>query len=117
MSHIKELSYDFARGLIFGSGITIGIGAVVVSSIAFAAPIPTGGVFGAALNKILASSNWQSPGDGTVKNALNIMSGSTVINAQDLVKFQSTTGCPIGFAIRTIDKIGNVSCTPIPTAP
>lgn len=116
MSHIKELSYDFARGIILGAGITVGIGAVVVSSIVFAAG-PTGGKFGEALNKILATSNWMDPQDGTVKNTLNIMSGSTAINAQDLVKFQSTTGCPVGFAIRTIDKIGNVSCTPIPTAP
>ena len=116
MSHIKEISHDFARGLIFGAGLSVGIGTVVLSSIAFALT-PTGGKFGEALNAILASGDWMNPNDGTVKNALYVMSGSTPINAQDLVKLQSPTGCPVGFAIRTIDKLGNATCTPIPTAP
>ena len=115
MSHIKELSRDFTRGIIFGAGLSVGIGAIVLSSIAFASS--TGGKFGEALNKILATNDWTNPQDGTVKNALKIMSGSTPIDAQDLVKLQSPTGCPVGFAIRTIDKLGNATCTPIPTAP
>ena len=114
MSHIKELSRDFTRGIIFGAGLSVGIGAIVLSSIAFASS--TGGKFGEAIDAILAPGyTWQSPGDGTVKNALNIMSGSTPINAQNLVKLQATTGCPSGYAIITIDNNGNVSCTPIPT--
>ena len=60
MSHIKELSYDFARGIIFGAGLSVGIGTIVLGSIAFAAG-PTGGKFGAALNQILASSDWLNP--------------------------------------------------------
>ncbi len=35
-------------------------------SVAYAA---NGGIFWDILNKILASGNWESPGDGTVKNA------------------------------------------------
>ena len=31
-----------------------------------------GGIFGQILNSILASDNWQAPGDGTVKNANNL---------------------------------------------
>ena len=73
MSHIKEISHDFTRGLIFGAGLSVGIGAVVLSSITFASS--TGGKFGEALDKILATSDWTNPQDGTVKNALNIMSG------------------------------------------
>ena len=116
MSHIKELSRDFTRGIIFGAGLSVGIGAIVLSSIAFASS--TGGKFGEAIDAILAPGyTWQSPGDGTVKNALNIMSGSDAIGADKLVKFQSTTGCPTGFAIRSIETNGNINCTPIPTAP
>lgn len=89
MSHIKELSHDFTRGVIFGAGLSVGIGAIVISSIAFASS--TGGKFGEALDKILATSDWTDPQDGTVKNALHVMSGSTPINAQDLVKLQSPT--------------------------
>ena len=115
MSHIKELSRDFTRGIIFGAGLSVGIGAIVLSSIAFASS--TGGKFGEALNKILATSDWTDPQDGTVKNALKIMSGSDAIGVEKLIKFQSTTGCPTGFAIRSIETNGNINCTPIPTAP
>ncbi|MFO0763990.1 MAG: hypothetical protein U0518_04015 [Candidatus Gracilibacteria bacterium] len=113
MSHIKELSYDFARGLILGAGVTIGVGAVVVSSIAFASG-PTGGKFGEALNKILVSGDWMNPNDGTVNNALTL---SGVADSSKLMLLTNTTGCSAGEAINKIDAAGNIYCKPISTAP
>lgn len=109
MSHIKEISHDFARGLIFGAGLSVGIGTVVLSSIAFAST-PTGGKFGTALNAILASGDWLNPQDGTVKNALTL---SGVNNSADLLRLTNTDGCPTGQAIYKIDTAGSIYCTPI----
>ena len=62
-SHI--IRQELTRALVFGVGFfTIMILGFV--SVAYAAP---GGIFLDILNKILASGNLESPGDGTVKNA------------------------------------------------
>lgn len=109
MSHIKELSHDFTRGVIFGAGLSVGIGAIVISSIAFAAG-PTGGKFGAAIDLILANGNtWQSPGDGTVKNAL-ALSGTS---ANNFLKIKNNNGCPSGQAINRIQADGTITCVSV----
>lgn len=113
MSHIKELSHDFTRGIIFGAGLSVGIGAIVLSSIAFAAG-PTGGKFGEALNKILASGDWMNPNDGTVNNALTL---SGVADSSKLMLLTNKTGCSAGEAINKIDAGGQIICKPISTAP
>lgn len=110
MSHIKELSYDFARGLILGAGITVGVGAVVVSSIAFAAG-PTGGKFGLAIDTILETGRtWQSPGDGMVKNAATL---SGAVTPDKLLKIKNTGGCPPNQAINKIQADGTIVCVSI----
>ena len=112
MSHIKELSHDFTRGIIFGAGLSVGIGAIVLSSIAFAAP--SGGKFGEALDKILATSDWTNPNDGTVNNALTL---SGVADSSSLMLLTNKTGCSAGEAINKIDAGGQIICKPISTAP
>lgn len=109
MSHIKELSHDFTRGITFGAGLSVGIGAIVLGSIAFAAG-PTGGKFGEALSAILASGNWEQPNDGTVNNALTL---SGITDSSKLMMLTNTNGCPTGQAINKIDAGGAIFCVPI----
>ena len=109
MSHIKELSHDFTRGVIFGAGLSVGIGAIVISSIAFAAP--SGGKFGLAIDAILETGRtWQSPGDGMVKNAA-MLSGA--LTPDKLLKIKNNGGCPSGQAINKIQADGTITCVSI----
>ena len=59
---------EFIRAFVFGCifVVTVSVG---FTGIAYAA---NGGVFGNLLNQILASGNWESPGDGTVKNTTKL---------------------------------------------
>lgn len=109
MSHIKELSRDFTRGVIFGAGLSVGIGAIVLSSIAFASS--TGGKFGLAIDAILETGRtWQSPGDGMVKNAA-MLSGA--LTPDKLLKIKNNGGCPSGQAINKIQADGTITCVSI----
>lgn len=77
-------------------GIVVGISALVVFfggifvSIAYAQN-NSGGIFGDILSKILASNNWQQPGDYSIKNAKQL-------NGIDAKEFQviknKTQQCP-----------------------
>lgn len=76
---------ELIRATIFGIGFftILSLGFV---SVAYAA---NGGIFWEVLNKILASGNWEIPGDGSVKNALKIGGNS----ASDFVKVGWNRNC------------------------
>ena len=85
--------------LAFAVTILISIGGVAYAANAW-------GAFGEALNKILASSNWQAPGDGTVKNA-KALGGKTV---DQFAKIGSNRTCPENQCVYGIATNGNVLC-------
>ena len=59
------------RGIVFALAFLVTLGAGIVT-VAYAAANP-GGQFGEILNKILASGNWQTPGEnGKVKDAAKL---------------------------------------------
>lgn len=94
------LARDALRGMIFGIGFALAF----MGSVIYAAN--TGGEFGAALNKILASGNWQDPGDGTVKNA-KTLDGR---RANEFVKMQPNQQCEPKKCIYGIESDGRILC-------
>lgn len=63
------------RALVFGLSFFV----ILTSGFVGVAYAANGGIFGDILNKILASGNWEAPGDGTVKNSQKL-GGLTVDN-------------------------------------
>lgn len=104
----KKIAKIFLHGFLAGIvALAVFVGGVF--AVAKAAENNSGGAFGAILNKILASGNWQG-NDGTVKNA-------QTLNGKTANDFQQTTGqdqkcganmCMIGF-----NTDGTIACAPI----
>lgn len=94
------LARDALRGMIFGIGFALAF----MGSVIYAAN--TGGEFGVALNKILASGNWQNPGDGTVKNAKTLDGKS----ANEFVRIKPNQQCGGNQCIAGIQQDGSVLC-------
>jgi hypothetical protein len=83
---------------------------ILITSVGFVwvAHAASGGKFGDILNAILASGNWESPGDGTVKNAEKL--GGAV--ATDYVRVKAWQSCGAGKCVTGFDPDGTVKCTP-----
>lgn len=65
LSIVRE---EVLRALVFGLSFFI----ILTSGFVGIAYAANGGIFGDILNKILASGNWEAPGDGTVNNSTKL---------------------------------------------
>jgi hypothetical protein len=100
----RILREELIRALVFGVGFVLVVSTGFVS-VAYAA---NGGLFGDILNKILASGNWEAPGDGTVANAEKLGN----IPASDFVKVKAWQSCGVGKCVTGFQPDGTVDCTP-----
>jgi hypothetical protein len=95
---------ELTRALVFGVGF-LTILSVGFVSVAHAA---NGWIFWDILNKILASGDWQSPGDGTVKNADKLGN----LPAASYVIVKAWQSCGAGKCVTWFQADGTVDCTP-----
>jgi hypothetical protein len=102
LSHIIRV--ELIRALVFGLGF-VTVTSIGFVSVAYAA---NGWLFGDILNKILASGNWEAPGDGTVANSLKLWN----IPAADFVRVKAWQSCGAGKCVMGFQADGTVDCTP-----
>lgn len=104
LSLSQIIRQELTRALIFGVGFFIILSFGFVS-IGYAA---NGWIFGDILNKILASGNWESPGDGTVKNAERLWNRLPT----EFVTAKAWQTCGGGKCIQWFQPDGTVICEP-----
>ncbi len=97
---LEELTRAFVFWVSFFTVLSVGF-----VSVAYAA---NGGVFGTLLNQILASGNWEAPGDGRVKNS-DKLAGVDAIN---YVRIKAGQSCASNKCITGFQADGTVNCTP-----
>ncbi len=93
---------ELIRAIVFFSGFAI----LTVASIGGVAYAANGGLFGDILNKILASNDWQNPGDGTVKNSQRL----GYMDASMYQRVMPGQSCGANQCIYGFDAGGNVMC-------
>lgn len=93
---------ELIRAIVFFSGFAI----LTVASIGGVAHAANGGLFGDILNRILASGDWQNPGDGTVKNSQKLGHA----DASSYQRVMAGQSCGANQCIYGFDMGGNVMC-------
>lgn len=96
------LKSSFLRGVSFALWFLLTL-SVATLGVAYAA---NGGRFGDLLNKILVSGNWESPGDGTVKNAEKLGG----VSANQFTSIKPNQTCSAGKCIVGIKSDGTIDC-------
>jgi hypothetical protein len=99
---MRTLLHDIARAFTF-SLFAVLFTTLGIMGVAYAST--NGGLFGEVLNNILASGNWESPGDGTVKNADKLGGFS----ASNFAKLQPYT-CPPNTCVNGFTNTGMIIC-------
>lgn len=98
---ISSMGGAILRGVVAGL-VALGVFIVGVGALSAA----NGGQFGAVLNAILQTGNWENPGDGTVKN-------SEKLGGKSASEFQAVTpgqSCPPGQCIVGFETNGTLKC-------
>lgn len=98
-----SLQKSFFRWVAFALGFLLTL-TLTLTGVAFAAG--GGWIFWDILNKMLASSDYTNPGDGTVKNALNLWGSG----ANTFQKVNAGQSCGGGQCIYGVDTSGNIQC-------
>ena len=94
---------ELIRASIFFFGFMI-LTVASIGGVAYAAT--SGGLFGDILSKILASNDWQNPGDGTVKNSQKLGN----FDASSYQRVMAGQSCGANQCIYGFDMGGNVMC-------
>lgn len=98
----KIMREEMLRAMVFATTLFV-IFFAGFGSLAYAAD---GGLFGEILNKILASGNWQSPGDGTVKNSEKLGG----LPPSSYIQVQPGQSCGASQCITGFNPDGTVIC-------